>query len=445
VRLITYAVRRLALVAPTLLGVITIVFVFSSSIPVYDQLVEEYGNSNNHYPCGYQPTCPCGDLYPGETGTCANPVHTRLAHGLGLNEPIPYRYLLFVYRALTFQWGTVSNFSAVEGTYPFAKDRPVAGFLGEMLPSTLELAGVSLLIIVAITVPLISRLAVGRNRALVRASRAVTFPGLYLPSFLVALLVLFAAFSLVYPHTGLSVRTPWCPSGEVLYAFTGPSELTGSWPAAGCYQAPVSIATGCATWLSGCLVSHPTGFPTVDAVVHGQYWLALDTVLRLILPALVLAYGSMYLVLRFVRSSLSEETNRGYVRTARANGVPESTILSKYVGRSSLAVNLSALGLTITGFFGGFLVVENIFYLNGVGRVFVLAAQPGGFDFAVLFGCMLLFAYLIAFARFVIDVAAASLDPRLLLGEPWRAPGMPSGPVVNLDGSLGPQVPELTD
>jgi len=79
-------------------------------------------------------------------------------------------------------------------------------------------------------------------------------------------------------------------------------------------------------WLYLGVVSHPTGFPTVDAIIHGDGWLALDTVLRMILPALVIAYGSIAILLRFVRNSMLEVMNLDFVRTARAKGVSESSV-----------------------------------------------------------------------------------------------------------------------
>jgi len=415
-RMLTYVIRRLALVVPVVIGVMTIVFVLVSALPVYNQLVAAFGNPNPHDPCGYQPTCPCSDIYPGEKGTCSNPVYVRLTHELGLDRPVFERYFLYIYHAFTFQWGTVANQSAVEAEYPFAKNVPVTKFLGEMLPSTIELATLSLIIILAIAIPLGNLGAVNRNRPIDQASRVISFSGYAIPPFLLGSFVLIGVFYLLYPHTGLDVHTPWCPSGEVLYAFNGPSELSGSWPAPGCYSGTVSIATNCPLWLASCLVSHPTGFPTYDAVYHGQYWIAVDSLIRMILPALVVAYGSIAILLRFVRNSMLEVMNLDYIRTARAKGVPEAKVISKHAGRNSLNVTVTVLGLTFAGFLGGFPIIEEVFYLNGVGRALVLAAQPGGYDFAVIYGSTILFTYLIVSANLIVDVLYAYLDPRVRLG-----------------------------
>jgi len=415
-RMLVYVIRRLALIVPVVIGVMTIVFVLINALPVYYQLVAAYGNPNPHDPCSYNPTCPCGEIYPGEKGTCPNPVYVRLTHLLGLDRPVYERYFVYIYHAFTFQWGTVANVSAVQASYSFARDQPVTKFLGEMLPSTIELAALSLIIILAIAIPLGNLGAVNRNRPIDQASRIVSFSGYAIPPFLLGSFVLMGVYYLLYSHVGFDVHTPWCPSGEVLYAFNGQSELTGSWPAAGCYSGQLSIATNCPTWLSNCLVSHPTGFPTYDAFYHGQYWLGLDTLIRLILPALVVAYGSIAILLRFVRNSMLEVMNLDYIRTARAKGVPESRVISKHAGRNSMNVTVTVLGLTFAGFLGGFPIIEDVFYLNGVGRALVLAAQPGGFDFGVIFGSTILFTYLIVSANLIVDVLYAYLDPRVRLG-----------------------------
>ncbi len=412
-KLATYVARRIALFFPTIIGVMTITFVLLAALPVQDQLIARFGFPPRQDPCGYAKSCPCSvlDRNPKLTGTCNNPLFTRLTNKLHLNRPYEVQWAFYMENTFTFQWGTVSNNSEVAQTYAFSKGEPVSKFLGQMMPYTLELAILSLAIILLVAIPLGNLSAVNRNRPIDQASRVVSFSGFAIPPFLLGSLVVFGAFYLLLPHTGYLVTSPWCPTGEPLQ-----NEIWKSWPSAGCYGNNVEVATLCPSWLSGCLLSHPTGFPTIDAVLHGYYWVAADTLLRMILPALVIAYGAIAGLLRFVRNSMLEVMNLDYVRTARAKGVPEREVVNRHAGRNSLNVTVTVLGLTFAFFLGGFPVIEDVFQLEGIGRALALAVIPGYFDFGVIFGSTILFTYLVVAANIIVDVLYAYLDPRVRLG-----------------------------
>ncbi len=170
-------------------------------------------------------------------------------------------------------------------------------------------------------------------------------------------------------------------------------------------------------WVANGIHSTPTGFVTVDALLHHDDWLALDTVLRILLPALLIAYGTVAGLLRFVRNSMLEVMNLDFVRTARAGGVPEPVVVHRHAGRNSLNVTVTVLGLTFAGFLGGFPIIEDVFQLNGVGAMLAYAANPApALDFATIFGSTLLFTFIIVAANLVVDVVYAWLDPRVRLG-----------------------------
>jgi len=412
VKLVTYVVRRIALFVPTIVGVMTITFVLLAALPIQYQLIEHYGDPPRQDPCGYEPQCACASLHHDkETGNCNNPLYTRLVDRLHLNRPEVVQWGYYMYNSFTFNWGTVANNSQVASTYAFARGEPVAKFMGQMMPYTLELTVLSLLIILLIAIPLGNLSAVNRNRPIDQASRVVSFSGFAIPPFLLGSLVVFGVFYLLLPHTGYSVGTPWCPSHETLQY-----EIWGSWPQAGCYKGAVALSSNCPTWLTGCYLSHPTGFPTIDAAAHGLWWVSLDTLLRMILPALVIAYGSIAGLLRFVRNSMLEVMNLDYIRTARAKGVPERDVVNRHAGRNSLNVTVTVLGLTFAFFLGGFPVIEEVFRLEGIGRALALAVIPGSFDFGVIFGSTILFTYLVVTANIIVDVLYAYLDPRVRLG-----------------------------
>jgi len=401
-RMWIYIVRRLLLVIPIVVGVMTITFALVSALPVQDRLISAFGAPPKNFPGGYNPIIPCSDLNKTATGNCTNPLYQRDIHKLGLDQPIYYQWGLYIGNALTFQWGYVDNHSGASQTFSAIQGQSVATVLGWLLPYTLELAILSLIIILIVSIPLGNLGAVYRNRPIDQASRVISFSGYALPGFLLGSFLLFAFVLALGPS--VDWLDPTCTK-ETWYQF-----WVGSWPQQSCYSGEIWP-----TWLKDGFISSPTGFPTIDAMVHGQWWLATDSLIRIILPALVIAYGTIAGLLRFVRNSMLEVMNLDFVRTARAKGVPEKTVISRHAGRNSLNVTITVLGLTFAFFIGGFPVVETIFNLSGVGRMFVYAILSP-YDYGLIFGSTLLFTYLVVFANIIVDVLYAYLDPRVRLG-----------------------------
>jgi ABC-type dipeptide/oligopeptide/nickel transport system permease component len=428
-RMWTYILRRILLVVPVLIGVVTITFILFQALPIEDRLISHFGSSPHQDTCYYTPSCECLLLNPHSVNPakntcdcidptvvvtpstqCPSPWYNERIKTLGLNTPVPEQWALYIERSFTFQWGTVANHSALGGADAAIRDKPVATALSWELPYTLELAAVSLTLIMIIAIPLGNYTAVNRNRPVDQASRLMSFSGFALPAFLLGNLLLIAVTLLILPHTGFQVHSPWCPAGETL-----PSELQGSIPTTTACYGTLPFGQQYPAWIANGLTSKPTGFVTIDAALHGQYWLSLDTVIRIILPALVIAYGTVAVLLRFVRNSMLEVMNLDYVRTARAKGVPEKIVTKKHAGRNSLNVTITVLGLTFAGFVSGFPVIEDVFGLNGVGATLATAVvQP--IDYAMIFGSTLLFTFLVVAANIIVDVLYAYLDPRVRLG-----------------------------
>ncbi|HTT16603.1 MAG TPA: ABC transporter permease [Thermoplasmata archaeon] len=425
----TYVARRALLIPPVLIGVVTITFILFTALPIQYQLLSHFGSPTQKEHCGYQKQCNCATLDPTSvhngqctcisppvvttpSGICQNPVYQEYVHRLGLEKSIPEQWATYVYRTFTFQWGNVSNTSQVSQVYPQLKALPVTTAMEWELPYTLELAALSLLIILVIAIPIGNASAVYRNRPIDQASRVLSFSGYALPAFLLSSLTVMGVVLLFLPHTGFLVHTPWCPAGEPI-----DQEFTYSLPiSTACYP---GLAVGAAYpgWVANGIHSSPTGFVTIDAALHGSPWLALDTIVRILLPALVIAYGSVAGLLRFVRNSMLEVMNLDFVRTARAGGVPEGTVVGRHAGRNSLNVTITVLGLTFASFLGGFPIIEDVFKLNGIGELLAVAADPNpAVDFAVIFGSTILFTYIVVSANLIVDVLYAYLDPRVRLG-----------------------------
>jgi ABC-type dipeptide/oligopeptide/nickel transport system permease component len=404
-----YILRRLILLVPVIIGVMTITFVLVSSLPTPTRLASLYGSPPQREPWIYSPSGPCPN---NPARQCPNPTYNYYLEKSGLNKPIPYQWGLYIFNSFTLNWGTVGNGSTAGYYFQAAQGQHVTTVLGWFLPYTLELAALSLIIILAIAIPLGNLAAVNRNRPIDQSARVLSFSGYAMPSFLLSSLALMAAVIAFGVGTGFYSHPPWCPgAGETTW-----QEFTGSWPAPGCYG--VQGNSGYPTWLTGGYVSHPTGFPTIDALINGAPWLAADSLLRIIIPALVIAFGSIATLLRFVRNSMLEVMNLDFVRTARAEGVPERTVIKRHAGRNSLNVTITVLGLTFAAFIGGFPIIEDVFQLHGVGLLLALSVQTakGGIDYGLIFGATLLFTFIVVIANIIVDVLYAYLDPRVRLG-----------------------------
>lgn len=398
-RLWIYIVRRLIMVIPVVVGVMTLTFAMVSAVPTTDRLASAFGVSPR---LSWDQYISCSRINPGENGTCLNPAYVRGTHELGLDKPIPYQWAIYMWNSFNGRWGYVGNDSGVTSYVPIARGQPVITVLGWFLPYTLELAALALVLTLLMAVPIGNIAAVNRNRPVDQASRILSFSGYAIPDFMLGSLLLMV-FVLVVG--GPSVHSPFC-HGQSAY-----TDFTGSWPPPPCFPGGVYP-----TWLVQGQISSPTGFPTVDALIHGQWWLALDTIIRMLIPAFVIAYGTAADLLRFVRNSMLEVLNLDFVRSARAKGLPEKVVVKKHAGRNSLNVTITVLGLVFVGFLGGFPIIEYLFDLNGVGQMLAYSVTQTPYDYGIIFGSTVLFTLMIVIANLIVDVLYAYLDPRVRLG-----------------------------
>jgi peptide/nickel transport system permease protein len=396
-----YIVRRSLLLIPVLLGVMTITFVLISAIPTNLRLISAFQPpKTGTQPCIATPGTPgqppCGP------GFSRNPWYWNGIHQLGLDQPIPIQWAKYMYGIFTLQWGYTSSFSDLHSA-GFPGGFPVTEVLSWYLPYTLELAALSLLLILLIAIPVGNRAAVYRNRPFDQGARVMSFSGFALPGFLLAslLLIAFVLFSGGFIPICSGHATPL----DLWYGL--PPDQPG-------YYCPPYTGTT-PSWIGSFQQTYPTHFFTVDAFLNGQPYIALDSIRRLLLPALTIAYGSVAGILRFVRNSMLEVMNLDYIRTARAKGVPERTVISRHAGRNSLNVTVTVLGLTFAFFITGFPVTELIFNLRGIGLLFTYSILPP-FDFGTIFGTTLVFTIIVVIANIMVDIVYAYLDPRVRLG-----------------------------
>jgi peptide/nickel transport system permease protein len=133
-----------------------------------------------------------------------------------------------------------------------------------------------------------------------------------------------------------------------------------------------------------------------------------------IMPVIVLATAETALLARLMRSSTIEVLNQDYVTTARAKGLAEYTVIVRHAVRNALLPVVTVLGYRVAFLLSGTIVVEYIFAIPGIGRLFLSAVLRQ--DYQVVQAIVLLFAVLVVVANIVTDLIYAYVDPRIRLG-----------------------------
>jgi peptide/nickel transport system permease protein len=132
---------------------------------------------------------------------------------------------------------------------------------------------------------------------------------------------------------------------------------------------------------------------------------------QLIWPAIAVGYRYSAVAMRMMRSSVLEVLQEDYVRTARAKGVHERLVVARHAMRNALLPVVTVVGLEFAFLIGGLVVTEQVFNLNGIGKLFVQAVARG--DYTMIQGLVLLVAVFFVMINFVIDMLYAFLDPRI--------------------------------
>jgi peptide/nickel transport system permease protein len=146
------------------------------------------------------------------------------------------------------------------------------------------------------------------------------------------------------------------------------------------------------------------GFPGWDAGV-------LPALRSLLLPALVLALPQAAILARVMRSALIDAQGRQYMLTARAKGLSDSEALRRHAFRNALIPALTIIGLQFSFLVAGGVIIENVFYLPGLGRLVFQAITQR--DLIVVQGVVLVLVLIVVTVNFLVDIAYAVVDPRL--------------------------------
>lgn len=247
---------------------------------------------------------------------------------------------------------------------------PVWEDIVQFLPATMELATVSIVVglLIGISIGIVS--AVWRNSWIDYVARIFALIGVSFPVFLLALI-------------GLSVF-----HAELGWV-AGPGRL-------------------------GFLVSDPpqvTGWFTIDSLLAGEWDTFLDALSHLVLPSLVLGSFVSGIIARITRSSLLEELNADYIRTARAKGLYEQTVILTHALSNALIPVVTIIGLLYGNLLAGAVLTESIFAWPGLGRYAFRASTSQ--DFPAIMGVSMLIALIYVVVNFLVDILYYFLDPRI--------------------------------
>jgi peptide/nickel transport system permease protein len=132
---------------------------------------------------------------------------------------------------------------------------------------------------------------------------------------------------------------------------------------------------------------------------------------QLIWPAMAVGYRYSAVSTRMMRSSILEVLQEDYIRTARAKGVVERLVVARHAMRNALLPVVTVIGLEFAFLIGGLVVTEQVFNLNGIGKLFVLAVARS--DYTMIQALVLLVSVFFVLVNFVMDLMYAFLDPRI--------------------------------
>ena len=143
-----------------------------------------------------------------------------------------------------------------------------------------------------------------------------------------------------------------------------------------------------------------------------QFW---DRMYHLALPLIVMTFSSLGGMTRYVRAAMIEALNMDCIRTARAKGLREKVVIYSHAWRNALLPIITLIIGWFIGIFSGSLMIEKIFALNGVGKVYYDALQ--GNDNEVILALQMFYIALSLFGNLLIDIVYGFVDPRVRVNK----------------------------
>ncbi len=238
----------------------------------------------------------------------------------------------------------------------FVDGRPVIRKILERMPITILINTLAILIILFFSIPLGIKSAVERGSLFDKAATVLVFLGFAIPSFWLALILM----------SFFGVRLEWFPV---------------------------------------------SGLASLDFDNFSIFEKVLDFSHHLVLPVLVASIGGFAGFSRYMRQSMLGVLHQDYIRTARAKGLPERTVIYKHAFRNALLPVITILGLSIPGLISGSVILESIFNIPGMGRLMVESVFSR--DYNTVMAVLVISAILTLAGNLIADVAYFYVDPRI--------------------------------
>jgi ABC-type dipeptide/oligopeptide/nickel transport system permease component len=326
--------QRLLHLVPVLLGVTVIVFLMMSLTP--------------------------GD--PAEimlANQAATPEQVAsLRRDMGLDQPLPTRFLSFVGHAAVGDFGQ-SLFHR----------RPVAEVIAERLPATIELSLVAMLLALLVAIPLGVLAAVRRGGVLDRIATVGALMGVSLPGFWFGILLLI----------GFAVNLRWLPvSGAIDYSAQPPAL---------------------------------TGFLVLDSVLSLRLDSLANALAHMILPAITLGLPMAAILMRVTRAAMLDVLRQDYITFAEAKGLGRARVLGLHALKNALLPTVTVAALETGSLLGGNMVVETVFGWPGLGRLVVESIFVR--NYPLVQAAVLLYAVTYVLVNFFADLLYTVLNPRV--------------------------------
>ncbi|MEM7301243.1 MAG: ABC transporter permease [Pseudomonadota bacterium] len=289
-------------------------------------------------------------------------VRAQIRESLGLGEPFVIRYFkwleqFFINEPLNLlhQWTGWEMFASDDRlrVTSWQTRGPVVDLIAERMPQTLWVVGLSYVVGILIAVPIGVISAYKQYSIFDQIGTFISMVGFSVPTFFTGVLLIVV----------FSAQLNWLPS---IYDTT---LVVNSW---------------------------------------SSFWLQVK---QMIMPVMVLALFNAAQLSRFMRASMLDNLSQDYVRTARAKGIKESAVVLVHVLRNSMIPVVTVIALGIPQIFSGAIITEQIFRVNGLGQLLIIAIQ--GADIPTVQTLTFIFAVLIVLFNLIADIAYGLLDPRI--------------------------------
>ena len=139
-----------------------------------------------------------------------------------------------------------------------------------------------------------------------------------------------------------------------------------------------------------------------------DFWLSMK---KIIMPVICLSLFSIASLTRLTRSSMLEVIQQDYIRTAWSKGLKERLIISRHTIKNAMIPVVTIVGLQVAFIFGGSVLIESVFNINGIGRLMTQAVQNQ--DYLIVQACTLIIAFIVVLSNLVVDISYGWFDPRI--------------------------------